>query len=75
MKTIDLRREGERLVIAGDGNRVWAKRMFLHMSFLDSDPVLAFKCHRADGPAVERANGDKEWWHNGFLIRTEEVGD
>ena len=25
--------------------------------------------HRTDGPAVEYANGDKEWWVNGQLHR------
>ena len=24
--------------------------------------------HREDGPAVERADGDKEWWLNGQLV-------
>ena len=27
--------------------------------------------HRTDGPAVERANGTKEWWFNGQLHRTD----
>ena len=26
------------------------------------------KLHRTDGPAVERANGDKVWWMNGIRI-------
>ena len=24
------------------------------------------KLHRENGPAVEKDNGDKEWWINGF---------
>jgi hypothetical protein len=27
--------------------------------------------HRTDGPAVEWADGDKEWWLNGQLHRTD----
>jgi len=26
-------------------------------------------CHRRDGPAIERINGDKEWWVHGFCHR------
>jgi len=31
--------------------------------------TLYGKRHREDGPAVERANGDKEYWINGMLHR------
>ena len=27
------------------------------------------KLHREDGPAIERANGDKSWWVNGDIHR------
>ena len=27
------------------------------------------KCHREDGPAIERSNGTKEWYVNGELHR------
>ena len=29
------------------------------------------KCHRADGPAIERADGTKRWFLNGKLHRTD----
>ena len=36
------------------------------MTYLDSETwYLNGKLHREDGPAVERSNGDKEWWLNG----------
>lgn|GEM_PF-6891629 len=27
--------------------------------------------HRTNGPAIEYADGPKEWWHNGAFIRAE----
>ena len=30
------------------------------------------KLHREDGPAIEWANGDKEWWLNGEEVTEEE---
>jgi hypothetical protein len=31
----------------------------------------AGQLHRTDGPAVERANGSKEWWVDDKFIRSE----
>ena len=31
----------------------------------------AGELHRVGGPAVEYANGSKEWWYNGLLHRTD----
>lgn len=33
------------------------------------------KFHREDGPAIEGANGDKEWWINGRILTKEEWFD
>ena len=30
------------------------------------------KWHREDGPAIERANGDKQWWLHGENLTEEE---
>ena len=32
----------------------------------------AGQLHRADGPAIERANGTKEWWYKGKRITKKE---
>jgi hypothetical protein len=32
------------------------------------------KLHRLDGPAIEHANGDKEWWIEGSLVRRQSNG-
>ena len=33
------------------------------------------KLHREDGPAVERANGYKEWWLNDEEVHPEQIVD
>ena len=33
------------------------------------------KYHREDGPAVEYANGGKQWWLNGEWVRPETIVD
>jgi hypothetical protein len=40
-----------------NGNKIWRNS--------------AGQLHRTDGPAVEYANGSKEWWFNGQLHRTD----
>jgi hypothetical protein len=29
--------------------------------------------HRVDGPAIEHADGNKEWYHNGIAVPKPEV--
>ena len=41
--------------ITQEGDRIWRN--------------AAGKIHRASGPAIERANGDKEWCRNGAYYR------
>ncbi len=49
------------------------KEQFIHIDtdgnkFYFSDREMSVR-HREDGPAIEHANSDKEWWLNGKLHR------
>ena len=44
-------------------------------SFGDKHWYLNGKLHREDGPAVEYANGDKEWWLNDEQVNPETIAD
>ena len=43
--------------ISGNGNKYWKNKQG--------------KYHRLDGPAVERADGSKDWWVDGKRHRTD----
>ena len=45
------------IIVNGYGDKYW---------FLNGE------LHRVDGPAIERANGNKEWWLKGKNFKTKE---
>ena len=45
------------------------KKEFTYEQLFEFDDAL----HRLDGPAVEFANGSKQWWVDGRLLNTKEV--
>ncbi len=52
------------------GNKFW----FKNNKFIEDPNKICWnwgELHRVNGPAIEWANGSKEWWLNGKLHRTD----
>jgi len=52
-----MKRDSNGYELRKNGNKTWKNS--------------AGQYHRTDGPAIERANGSKEWWFNGQYHRTD----